>query len=551
MVTTSTALSTLTLTTTGSPSPCQSRSGISSTTSSSSSSSGDEQVLIVPGPSLSGRGGLYVTDTGTPNSTTSGRSFITKPFSSLRHRVRTSLSTSKSYLPFSRFFTRDLAKEGHIIPTAQHIPHELLIIIIGHLATPYYLAAFSVGGLLARYYRNTYTMSRLNDARKDLLATVRVCQSWNIAGTEVLYARPFLLSPKQVQLFSWALKENPTLGVLVKKVFVLQPEKSKVARLVSQVARTIPDPTQPGFASSLVACTSLESLTFTCYPGPKRSPVFQPWDSKFINISRIGGHLRELAIYGPANSAGGPPIEILSSELTFPSLEVLVMKAVTLKSDHQFPYFPKLHFLRIAMLHRVHDPQAQAAGERFKLGFPISHFPSLKSLTLHHTGALLSIEEEVLRNLDELKLCGTSEREGYHTWATSTSLDSLKHLEFHLNEVGPGRFIVTQYPRRLHTLSLEITFARGREMKVIKAHVLEDFQRTFLSAIKPCRQLVQLAIKCHSTRTEDTSEYDAVMEKIRKDCEEREIELVEKGPRDVSSWDKHEHLYRRLASWPL
>lgn len=467
------------------------------------------------------------------------RSFITKPLLSFHRRVKTSLQ-SKSKLHFPHQSSNG---DAQIVSPAQRLPQELLLVIIDHLATPFYLAAFAVGGLLARYYRVKFTSSILHDVRRDLLATVRLCHSWNIAGTQVLYSRPFLMSPKQVQLFSSTLMDNPTLATLVKKIFVLQPERGKFTRLVSQLtARAGPDPSHSLLASSMSTCTSLETLTFTLCP--KRLPVFSSWDRNFLRESRVGENLRELAIYGTTN-LGGPPLEFLPSDISLPSLEILVLKAISLESNHKFPVLPKLHFLRITMLHRSHlNP------ERFILDLNVSTFPSLRTLVLHHTGAWVDADDEVLRGLRELKLCGTSERACYQRWIRGSQLDTLTNLEFHLNEVGPGRFTITKYPRHLQTLTLEITFSKDRELKVIKAHALEDFQRAFLTGTEGCKDLARLAIKCHSMRTEDTSEYDDVMETIRRDCASRGVELIEKGPR-LSGPPNQDSVYRRLDTWPL
>ncbi|KAJ3492001.1 hypothetical protein NLI96_g301 [Meripilus lineatus] len=388
----------------------------------------------------------------------SKRHSIAQPFSSLRKKIRASLSHRSSSNP--------IIEDVELI--APSLPPELLLLIIDYLALPYHLAAFAAGCLLSRVDRESFTHSMLFEARSNLLHTTRVCRSWNAVATEILYSKIFLLSPTQLLLFCRSLKRNPTLCSFVKQLYVLQPQH-KSTRLLQRVPWAItPGVGDIEFPTLLAACTSLETLTFTYCP--KRPSVYSSWTSGFMERSGIGAHLKELAIHGTTGEEH-KPLEMLNPAISLPLLEVLVLKAVTLNHNHQFPVFPKLRTLRIVLIPRVKVP-----GVVFQLNIYATNFPSLRRLVLQDTNASIHVDEAVLRNLWSLRMCGTSERTMYNAWVMKGYLENVTLLEFHLKKLKPGRFMVTRYPPALKSLVLCITFSKRRDSEVIKADVLKDFQ---------------------------------------------------------------------------
>ncbi len=440
------------------------------------------------------------------------RGYIPFSFKSLRNRLRRSLLLLQPQSPPTR-------EDGELSP-AKRLPQEILLIILSPLATPIFVSALSHSGLLfPTFTDDQVNVPKPDKALKDLLNVVRVCRAWNVAGTPLLYSAPYLTSQKRVRLFNRSLQSNPSLGNLVDELFILQ-------RLFGDKPwfPTGRDPRKDTERRDLIAslrCSpGLKKMTVTAFHN-QQSPIFWPWDEKFVAETGLGSHLRELAVYGDAlPTPKSIPLEPMGN-LTLPALEILSLSQLSLESNHEFPSFPLLHTLRISYPHK-RPPQGT-----WQLRIDAAKFPSLQKLTLNEIGSPIVIDEEILPKLNQLLLFGKEENDIFKKWGHTPSLEGVRDLTMDLSRFLPGQFIPKKFPKQMESLTLFFSYKsdRANNAYLVKAYALEDLNGCFASATKDCVGLKEVSIMCRGFEDLDAKEFNGLVERLKVICETRGISL--------------------------
>lgn len=394
---------------------------------------------------------------------------------------------------------------------AQRLPQDILYIIFTHLALPYYTAVFVLTDLLTPVHAPYFLTPKPSKHVKCLLAGAQTCKAWNIAGTEILYSKPCLLSHHQVRLFLRTMKENPTLGLLVRNTYFLQPPDKR--HIFLQLRRGNHESVDSELATVLYGCSSLNTLSLTLRG---ESPlVFTAWHRFFNEGHSVGGRLRRLWISGD-RSAQPTFADVIPFFASLPVLEDLVLEEVAIQSGNAFPHLPKLWRFMLLNPNRICDSSGS-----FTLPIDTEHFPSLKEFGVVGPNVQLLMDEPTVRRLRELSLLGEAEMRWFVKEVQRGHLENLQSLIFHIDTYRPGDFWFPRLPRCLQSMTLILNFSwKGKNHpSKIEVHALRDFSECLAQAARGCQGLKTVSIRCGTYKGQDTSSYEATIEDIRSICQ--------------------------------
>ncbi len=336
----------------------------------------------------------------------------------------------------------------------------------------------------------------------------------------MLYSTPILPSSDKVRKFGKAIKRSPSLGPLVKRLHVFVLERGDSDEWVGDKRGIL--------SSAFQVCANLEALTFI--PCPRDAAKFCKWGAGFVRDTKLGGHLRELAIWEGTHDL----VDILPKDVSLPFLEVLVMRHVVLPPGYRFPKLPRLHTLRLSSLR----PYEQTIRIRS------SNFPVLRTLALHTWCDKVTIDDGCLAGLRELSLLGRYEMVILKDLGKHPPMENLKTLELRVGYVTEDDIKITVLPPNLETFvfSLSTTFSDEARIKV-----LDDFRREFWSGKESCEGLKSLVLKCRTWGTRDPARVDPVVDTIREDCRTRGLRFEAVGE---SFETCEEAIHQRMIIWP-
>lgn len=404
---------------------------------------------------------------------------------------------------------------------AQQLPQEILLIILFPLVEPIFVSGLSYSGLLfPTFTDDQIDVPKPDKALRDLLSALRVCKSWNLAGTHLLYSSPYLTSQRRIRLFNRTLQSNPSLGNLVDELFILQRLFGEKPSNWFSSRDPRKDLERKDLVMSLRRCNMVKKMTVTAFHD-QQNPIFWPWDDSFIEEASLATHLRELAVYGDAlPTPKSIPLDAIG-KLALPTLEVLSLSQVSLESNHQFPVFPHLHTLRISYPHKC------GPSDTWHLHIASAKFPSLKKLTLNEINSPITVDQEILPKLHQLLLFGKEENDIFKKWGPTTSLENIRDLTMDLSRFLPGQYRPTKFPKSMETLTLFFSYKSDRTNNayLVKAYALEDLIECFTPATKECLGLKEVIIMCRGFDDLDAKEFDGLVEKMRAICETRGISL--------------------------
>ena len=409
---------------------------------------------------------------------------------------------------------------------SQNVPQEILLEILEPLAHLAHLAALAHFRLLSKATYEEMEIPQIHTSLTNIVNASRVCKSWSLACTHVLYTTPYITSQRRLRLFCKTLQSNPSLGRHVKELFLYQlaAEKKPWTEALS-TSLTDKDAVRKEFIVALRQCPGLEKMRFTTYYQGRKSP-FIPWDEELVRSSELGTHLQELWIYSDA-LPGSPttPLDILPTDLSLSSLKCLHLSSVSLSSNHELPTFPQLHTLTIDACTIPFDPND---GGLPTLKISSEKFPALTTFVSGMACAPIIVDEVCMGNLRSLQLFGRHEYDLFMKWVNTPAMDNLRGVTVALDRLQPGKFMVTRLPQHLKVLCLYLAFEldRTRNPRVVKPYPLLDLQPTFVSAIARCTKFRTLRLDCGNCTGLDTTELDAIITKLRKLCEARAIELT-------------------------
>ncbi len=429
------------------------------------------------------------------------------------------------------------------LTSAQRLPPELLHPIIDLLILPIYPSDFHFAGLLPMEIEWGFKILSRYDALAPLRCALLVCKSWRQVGTPLLYSTIFLSSHTQVRLLGRTLRRNASLASLVRRLFVLQ---SSIATPLPRLKRfRLPikgTDLQQVLVSTLHACTSLESLTFTLYSGPSLFPV---WNQDLYHKSSVGSRLRVLSICGDwAMTFRSLSPQVLPLGSPFPVLEVLLLHITYIHS--QLPHLRSLHTLRVS--YPKLSPSMRAPG----LIFSSSELPSLKTLSLLGIRAPVSFTGDAIRNLESLWVDGKEEFEAFQLGVRQGATNNLKHVSVTLGSVRSAGFSTLDLPPRIESLAFDLNFLAMTpgflDFQPIDTYGLEAFHNTSHSWSRNRRNFKMLIIEYGGYPDQDTTDFDLLVMKIRNICELAGITVV------LRRWGREEYVERGriyMYDWPI
>ncbi len=106
-----------------------------------------------------------------------------------------------------------------IAPDLHDLPAEIISKILNDLLTPAYTNAFAFVYNCPKFVP-VPDVTCLSGAQSILRTVVRVSRSWYFVGTELLYARPFLLTTQSIRSFERTITSKADLAHFVKSLVV-------------------------------------------------------------------------------------------------------------------------------------------------------------------------------------------------------------------------------------------------------------------------------------------------------------------------------------------
>lgn len=328
------------------------------------------------------------------------------------------------------------------------IPVEIILYILQHFVESVQPEAHVFVYRRPAFVQAPALQLQLRDVQRTLLNVALTCRNMYGVGTEFLYARPFLPTPKHIRLFQRTLTQVPELALLVKEIAVLDvievvEGKQGLARLnpiniLTPGTRTSEiSPSQSELIPVLGRCTAVETLTinversvsliydldkiFTAPPVatvPSSSSLARvPGTSSFSFSNR----LRRLVMNGCEFYTSFS----MTNQISLPALEVLCLRGLYIRSPFELPHLPRLHTLQIAHVYR-------SQGVFKKITDP-SILPALRTLELfqnHDMGLEFSRDLAALfPDLERVHIVGSHyEYPVFNSWVSPSRFDTIRHL---------------------------------------------------------------------------------------------------------------------------
>lgn len=401
-----------------------------------------------------------------------GSTTLLKFFNSQRFGCQDSILAG-GYGPTS--LTRSPPRHSPVRNRSGQIPVEIVLYILQHL-----VESVQPTALIFTYHRPSFVKApalelQLRHLQKTLLNVALTCRNMYGVGTEFLYARPFLPTAKHLRLFQRTLTQVPELAQLVKEIVVLDVEiegKQGLARLnpiniLTPGIRTSEiSPSQSELIPVLGKCGAVETLTinversvsliydldkvFITPPVPTVPPSLSlarmPSQSSFNFSTR----LRRLAMNGCEFYTSFS----MTNQISLPSLEVLCLRGLYIRSPFELPRLPRLHTLQIAHVYRSQGV--------FKKIIDASILPALRTLELfqnHDMGLEFSRDLAALfPQLERVHIVGSHyEYPVFNSWVSPSRFDTIRHLVVGVLFTSSANLMRRwSIPRMLESLTLVI-----------------------------------------------------------------------------------------------
>lgn len=409
--------------------------------------------------------------------------------------------------------------KGSIRYPPDGLPPEIILFILPLLINKIYVDAFMYCQGQPAFDSSMNVVSKPDEGQADLYNAILVCRSWFHVGQSLLYETPFLISSYRVAQFARSLRECPQLASLVHRLFVLDQDRY---RSLSDDSFLLVDPHLPRFAviEILGACGNLSALTLTSRDRSTMSTL--PLDKYFVEETFLGTHLRQLTIFGTLRWPGISLIgeeQFILPDVSFPVLEILSLREVTLGPYHQFPCFPRLHTLLIA-----HSGRSRSDGP---IDIHSSSFPALKTLEMYENHPSILVDDSCLSGLQRLHLFGSCELKIIQDRDPSL-FDRVRNLALGFYP-RRGQFPITQFPREMESITLLLKFQVDHSVHpgMIKAGMLEDLARTFEPAIQNCKSFKSFVIRRGFYGDLDYTELNDAIGILRSLCDFHGVTLEE------------------------
>lgn len=410
---------------------------------------------------------------------------------------------------------------------ASRLPQEILVVIFRELSLTMYEWAFSYASEYPTFSHNKNIVTEPDPSQSALAYAILTCRTWRSIATDVLYARPFLISFQRIRLFRRTLVRSPALTSLIRQVYVLDqgplrppsqhlPLNWKTVQRAKRSARA-------ELLATLAECRSVECLYLT--NRDRESDSILPLDPIFVQQSAIGTRLRSLSLYGTALPFLPNEHDFLPDAISLPVLETLCFREVHFKPDYNLPALPKLHTLQIAQSTRLKHVSP--------LQIDIQRFPSLRSLGLYENYFHCTVLPECLRQLRRLHVFGYTEWSSFLTWNPQSNMTSMRHLVFGLHHTNLDALSAIELPKTLRAVTFLLpSQAMPPESPIantkIKSEVLEDIGSPLKAMTEGC-ELKSIEVIRREFSSGETFDCDVALEKARVICEKRGIPFRVEG----------------------
>jgi len=380
---------------------------------------------------------------------------------------------------------------------AQDLPPELLVAIFQIVISDAFksLYAYRSDPYQASFIRTSaMEIPKLTGAQLTLSAATRVCRSWHLSGSSILYTRPFVCSHDSVRRFSRTVRNSPDLGRLVKYVIALDitstpsrtPERRQHLPLDWPTAdgkvRTERGQARIELMAALECCPKLQSVVLLTTCAEPNSSIL-PVDGGLISNSTLSS-LRTLTLHGSAMTQNSNKYPFsLSSKVHMPSLETLCLRNVYFPPGCQFPQFPRLHTLHLSQCSSVY------AGRPHPIEIPHSAIPSLRTLELYENRTRIVFERETMQQLERLHHIGAEESCITSLWGSllTENFEHLEHITVGFNGDAESAAI-EQLPSQLRSLTVHVQLDYDllqKERRAANPAILGSLHTLFASTSSP------------------------------------------------------------------
>ena len=286
----------------------------------------------------------------------------------------------------------------------QRLPLEIKIYVLRLLAYSNYSRTLGFQRRSETFGENL--LAKLAECQRDLYQCTLICREWYQAGLTVLYACPYILSRKQLQLCMETLEARPDFVHLIQAVVVSDsPKASKLPPGVGDLSQD--------FDYVLSTCTSLSDITIYANSDPSFQTPLLPVFPGLVS------RLRRVNFCGPGHYN-------LTPQHTLDSLETISISTCMVTHPFAFPSSPRLHTLQLAKTFGWRRSIVPTASEPEILG----DCETLRTLELYiNTPSQVMVFIPLRRpQIERLHLIGHAELLYFSALMKTEALDNLCHL---------------------------------------------------------------------------------------------------------------------------
>lgn len=306
-----------------------------------------------------------------------------------------------------------------------------------------------------------------NTEKQRLLCSLAlVGRSWNSVATELLYAEPFLTTPRQIHLLCRTLRGSSSLRRAILSITVVdarnvdhicqpysttkytnpdtQPPSNHIGKRLTRYLKSRDIKQQVQAIEALLNMGNVNSLSSVFLSITRQSQYDeQSRASLFVPALPLASQLRHVTIHDGTSST--------VSNLCLPNLETLCLRCFVFDQQKSIPIFPRLHTLQIVY---------SFFWVQFISFFSSGRIPSLRTLEFyhckHHSGRSPLRDTSQYPQLERLHFVGQAELTNAFELMKGSELSGIRQLVLGLRDLGPlaPYFYAWRMPPTLECLTI-------------------------------------------------------------------------------------------------